>query len=370
MKTKHAFILTLASCMLSTLVMATTWTVSNNPERPAQFTSIQEAIDAAALNDTILITGETYGSSTGGGSITLVKPLVFYGEAATGTGAFPTTTLSSTSIQITRFNPTLSASGSRFYGINFASSSSVSINGSFSGSQTGQRTMSDIIFERCRFSGSGNLSFSIQDGISDVTVRNCIFEGSGNPSFSGNGNLLSSIVFTNNIFSNSGSSFSGSVNLQGNVVVRNCLFLNNTNNAFSSISQLVLENNIFYRAEPTGCNTCTFNNNLTWLSNAPEIPYGNNLGSGNIVNQNPLFVNYPELGANWSIGHDYTLQDGSPAIGTGTNGTDMGLNSGNAPVSNIPRFPKIPGVTELNIPVSSVPVGGTLQINVQAVARD
>lgn len=84
-----------------------------------------------------------------------------------------------------------------------------------------------------------------------------------------------------------------------------------------------------------------------------------------------MFINYPQLGgANHSFSHDYGLQVGFLAIGTGTNGTQIGLTGGNSPVNNIQKNPKIPAVTELTIPVSSVPTGGTLQINLKAVTRD
>ena len=137
------------------------------------------------------------------------------------------------------------------------------------------------------------------------------------------------------------------------------------------MQELVLENNIFYRAEPTGLVNSTFNNNLTYLCNNNDLPYGSNVGSGNLVNVDPNLANYPALGGvahSWDW--DYSLQAGSPAIGTGTNGSDIGINSGNSPVANLYTYAKIPAVTSLDIPVSSVPVGGTLQINIQAVSRD
>jgi hypothetical protein len=88
------------------------------------------------------------------------------------------------------------------------------------------------------------------------------------------------------------------------------------------------------------------------------------------VNQNPLFTTFPALGADFAWAQNYALLAGSPAIGTGTNGTDIGINSGNSPVTQLYKYAKIPAVTSLTIPVSSVPVGGTLQINIQAVSRD
>jgi hypothetical protein len=356
----------LALCSLPVSLFATTWTVSNNAERPAQFTSIQEAVNAASPNDTILITGGVYSSTAG--TMTTTIPLVFYGEGIRGNEGFPKTTISSGSFNFRRFNSGLSASGSRVYGIEFQFSG-ISIDADFSGALAGQETMSDFIFERCTFisSSSATVSINVRDGISDVTVRNCLFNGGEGLTTSGNGNLLSNIVYTNNVHSSNDDYFKGIYN--GNVVVRNSIFLNNVSPAFEA-TQLVLENNIFYRSEPSGCNTCTFNNNLTYLANDNTLPYGNNLGSGNIEGQNPLFASFPALGAGFDWNQSYELLPGSPALGTGTNGIDMGINSGNAPVTQLPEYAKIPAVTNLEIPVSSVPVGGTLQINVEAISRD
>ena len=356
----------LALCSLPVSLFATTWTVSNNVERPAQFTSIQAAVNAASPNDTILITGGVYSFSAG--TMTTTIPLVFYGEGIRGNEGFPKTTISNGAFNFRRFNSGLSSSGSRVYGIEFQSAS-ISIDADFTGAEAGQETMTDFIIERCSFLGNSNANIIIQnrDGVSDVTVRNCLFSGGRGLITSGDANLLSNIVYTNNVHSPGGSYFSGIYN--GNVVVRNSIFLFNTGAAFSA-TQLVVENCIFYRSEPSGCNTCTFNNNLTYLANDNTLPYGNNLGSGNIEGQNPLFASFPALGAGFDWNQSYELLPGSPALGTGTNGIDMGINSGNAPVTQLPEYAKIPAVTNLEIPVSSVPVGGTLQINVEAISRD
>lgn len=340
-------------------VNATVWTVSNNADRPAQFTTIQSAVDAASPGDTLLITGGTYGGAT------LVKNLVFYGEAIEGS-EFPITTMSST-LNILRFNSSLSASGSRFYGMRF--NATVNIDANFSGAGAGQELLDDLIFERCHFLSS-IVQYS-RDGLSNVTYRNCLFSGVTYYASASGAVNISNILHTNNVYDNCNISGGfGFFDLNGNMVIRNSMFLNRTSSSFSNAQELVLENNIFYKAEPTGLSTSTFNNNLTYLCNANDIPYGDNIGSGNIVNQDPQLTNYPALGAAHSWDWDYTPQAGSPCLGNGTNGSDIGISGGNAPVANLPRYAKIPGVTLLDIPVSSVPVGGTLQINIEAESRD
>lgn len=340
---------------------ATVYTVSNVASRPAQFNTVQAAVDSAAFGDTILITG-------GGADyarVTTVKPLVYIGEGIANAPA------SVAGITLNRLNSSLSASGSKFYGIRFTSS--VSLEPNFSGAQVGQDVLEDLLFERCSFNSS--FGFSPNGITKNITVRNCVFTGStistfyGQPSWTA---TYENLLFINTVFSGGNFSGAGQPNLNGNLIIRNCIFINRSTSVISSLIGVVLENNIFYSAEPTGCISCTYNNNLTYLCNDNALPptAGNNVGSGNIVNVNPQFVNYPQLGGAFSFAHNYALQTGSPAIGSGTNSTNIGLTGGSAPVNNIPQFPKIPAVTEIDIPVSSVPVGGTLQINLRAVTRD
>ncbi|MDA0882973.1 MAG: hypothetical protein O2984_06650, partial [Bacteroidetes bacterium] len=321
---------------------------------------VQAAHDAASPGDTLLVTGSTTSYST----LTLVKPLVVYGESIDGVD-FPKTTIST--INFRRLNSSLSSSGSRVYGLQV---SNFYFDGTFTGYSAGQAILEDFIIERCRVSGGTVYQY---DGLSNLTFRNCWFSGGTMTiGFPQNPNI-SNLIFTNNVIDNF--SFAGgysNMDFNGNIVFRNNLFINRTSNAFNSnMQEIVLENNIFYRAEPTGLVNSTFNNNLSYLCNNNDLPYGSNVGSGNLVNVDPNLANYPALGgAGHSWDWDYSLQAGSPAISTGTNGSDIGINSGNSPVANLYTYAKIPAVTSLDIPVSSVPVGGTLQINIQAVSRD
>jgi hypothetical protein len=200
---------------------ATVYTVSNVAIRPAQFTTIQAAVDSAAIGDTILITG----GGAAYGSIITVKPLVYIGEGINN----PSVNVST--LALNRLNSSLSSSGSKFYGINFTSS--ITISPSFSGSQTGQSLIENIIFERCRFDGFS--LFTSQGIYRDITYRNCVFTSFSTitPSFSSSSTTTyQNFNFINCVFSGVNISSGNQVNFNGAFVIRNSIFMNRTTNLF------------------------------------------------------------------------------------------------------------------------------------------
>lgn len=364
MKTNHLFtILFLSFLTFNSYSFATVWTVSNDANRPAQFTTVQAAVDEADPGDTILIigSGPQYNET-----VNILKPLVFFGEDMESPRA------DILEIRLERVNSSLGSSGSKFYGLSIRR---FYVYGGFSGSTGAQRVIEDIEVERCML---WDVQFQFVSGGAiqrDFNFRNNRFWGpTNNRIFFRDGNTYEDINFTNNILSQPDirRSTSSNVDFNGELKIRNNIFLNTTNAIFSGLLGMVIENNIFYRAEPTGAANSAFNNNLTYLCNANDLPYGSNTGGGNLINQNPLFVNYPALGGvNHTYAHNYNLQGGSPALGAGTSGTNIGVTGGVAPIdANLKSYPKIPVVTQLQLPVTSVPVGGTLQINIEANTRD
>lgn len=370
MKTR---LLILTGLLFAQIAQATVWTVSFD-SRPAQYNNLQTAVDAASAGDTILVNGHDNSYS----SITIQKPLVIYGEKFDEPGnqtdnnltnPYPKTRIYN--ITLGRLNSYTGASGVRLYGLAI---DYLNLNPDFSGSQSGQVNLDDVIVERCAIY-SANFNAYSSPNYSNITFRNTLFTGylSGLERY--NGRTFSNVLITNCVFSDSRLDGSNSYpSLNGSVVVRNSIFIDRTSSGvFSNTKGLIVENCIFYRSEPTGCIDCTFNNNLSYLCLDNTLPpsSGNNVGSGNIENADPQWASYPALGDTpWSQAHSYALQSGSAATGTGTNGTNIGLTGGNAPVSNIPVHPKTPEVIEVDIPVSSVPAGGTLQINLKARTRD
>lgn len=370
MKTIYTLLIFAFMALFHVRVDAAVITVSNVTSRPAQHSSLQAAVDAASPGDTLLITG-------GGGnygSVTMVKTLVLIGEGIRNTPVVMDY------LYLRKYSPTMGSDSSRFYGLNMYQ---VNISGDFTGAAGGQRSMNNFIFERCVVREWANLQEGPETN-RDIIFRHCLFGAGVLLKYDVDNVLLTNCVFNGSAIVNQGcyQYYGGSSSFNSEVVVSNSIFLNRTSSVFyytwcNQIRGLVLENNIFYRSEPTGCYDCYWYNNLTYanaqVSALPPPGYGGT-GSGNLENLDPLFNNFPfnfsNPNAAFSWGHNYGLQTGSPALGTGTNGTNIGLWGGLYAVTQLPSEPKTPAVTELSIPVSTVPVGGTLQINLRAVSRD
>jgi hypothetical protein len=359
MKTKTLLLLAIFVAM-ATGVFATVRTVSNNPNSPGQYTSLQTAINDAGLQtcDTIMVAG----SATSYGDITVAKRVVLVGAGFHNPYGYNTIV---NNFYLSRSNEFVTSSGTKIMG--FLLSGGIQL---YPSSPAGAQIMNNILIERCsvstvNFYADGNTCQFTND-----TVRNCIINGT--ISFANYGNAPSAfnnIQIHNNLFN--GAYFtSGAANAYYNLstcYVRNNVFINRTNAAiFSNSVNMVIENNIFYSSYPTGCSGCAFTKNIGFM--CPDMPGAGNIGSGNYNNTDPMFVNFPALGGAFSWTYDFHLQPGSPGIdaGTGIPPTDIGIYGGMLPLE-IGTNPHFPQMMTLTLPAgSSVPAGGTLNVHFTA----
>lgn len=180
-----------------------------------------------------------------------------------------------------------------------------------------------------------------------------IFLGNGS---SGNLYNLYNVIVTNNIFTRStGTVFAGSIN--GPVL---CTFNNNLSN------QTTIADPLSFTPANNFVNTFTGTGG------------GSNFGAGNIVGQDPLYTTAPNLNA-FSFTANYRLQASSVGRNAGTDGTDLGIYGGSYPFPSggtpgsgydTSPMPPIPQITELNIQNATVPVNGTLNVNVKATVNN
>ena len=94
------------------------------------------------------------------------------------------------------------------------------------------------------------------------------------------------------------------------------------------------------------------------------------VGSGNHVDEDPLFVTYTLTGGPYSYSHDLDVQN-TNAINGGTDASDMGIHGGMLPYTPGAN-PRMPQMTEITFPAdaSTVKAGGTLGVTFKAKKQD
>lgn len=354
------------------LVNAAQITVSNDPNRVAQYTNAQSAIDDALDGDTLLI----YGSPTTYGAITInQKSLVLIGE---GYNPNLSLTTSFSTITLGRFDSNLSSSGTTLIGLNVTSR--IIINADWSGSSSATRTLQDFDIIRCTTSEIDFLTDTNDETLSNVNVINCIITSRIDLGYVFNVNdELININISNCIFDGN-MRITAELNRQDGVLstftdlsgVRffNNLFIDGVNSGLlDGTVNLVFEDNIFFGHELYNGDYAqiTWNNNLFYQTDQTPIGANDNVGSGNILNTDPLFTDYPASPTAFSYDHDYTLQNGSPALTASVNGDEIGIYGGSYPFE-VGAQPPVPKIIEVTIQdgTSSVPQGGTINFNFKA----
>ncbi len=343
MKTK--VLLLLSSLVLSTsLAFTATHTVSNHPLGGSQYNTLQAAYNAAANNDTILVEGTLTDNSLSSYSKTLViigqglntqkenfLPTRFE-KASSGPGSYAKWYISS------------GGTGSKFYGITFVGDHYPEQ------SRTLMRIQaSDILFENCKFDRAVHVNSS------NVVFKNCIFTKPGALNISS----VLNILFSNCIFNSELIGSPTSI-----VSVDHCIFLS-TGTCFISCSGFDIRNCIFMNSTGvSGIASSDFQNNLC-RNSFTFPPAGNNNLGGNQTAADPLFVTYT-LDASYSTTHDYHLQSGSPAIGTASDATDIGVHGGYTNFSEYGEVLIAPVMRSMNISNNTVPANGTINVNVEA----
>jgi hypothetical protein len=320
---------------LATTAHATVFTVSNDPATPAQYTDVQAAHDAASPGDTLLVKAST--SSYSG--LNLDRPLTVIGEGYITDGPH-------TSISGVYTKP--GSDGSNFIGVRAYFY------------LDGNGPLTNVLIERC----GGIIVAASGYGVTSLIVKHCVING---PIALNN---CAQVLITNNLITGQiYGSTAPSVSIQNNV------FMNNGGYALQSIQYAVVSNNIFYGSSPSqdgyGVTNCAFNNNISFGTSDDDLPPTGtgNVGSGNQQGVDPLFVNVPDF--YWAPSYDLHLQAGSPGIGAGTDGTDIGLYGGGFPL-NVPLdgLPRLPQVTQFNLLNTSIGEGGSLNVQVQGAKHD
>ncbi len=325
---------------LSLFASATVITVSNNINSPGQYNNLQAAVNAASNGDTIYV----HGSPTNYGGAVIKKRLTLIG---TGHKPNKVNTLVSQlgTITLDTVSAVSGASGTKIIGF--------SLNGVTGYGGTGGTK--NIRISRNYFVAGGTKAVVTSKG---WTFENNII-GSGSVNVKNN----ASIIFRNNIFDNS---YILSSN-QPTVIISNNIFLGGSPlTAFSLVSNALIANNIFSGSSPKGTSTDnnTFSNNITYQTAYDTIPFGTNIGSGNIIAKDPKYKNV--TANNFSYAFDFALDTISPGLNAGTDGKDVGIYGGAMPFVDMTGSPAIPQIKSLGILNPLIPAGDSLRIIIKA----
>lgn len=343
--------------LASIYCLAVVRTVSNDPSNPAQFNTIQAAINASSHGDTIYVNGSQFVYA----DFQINKRLVIIGAGYNVPNQLNLATVVG-SVNLFRDTGVNDASGSVVMG--FSITCRIGMVG-------GSLPVNNIRLTRNSLGGgcapaifiggtSANWTvynnivrgLSLEAGATNIIIQNNIFTGSVT------GGNQSSVIVDHNIFQGNGSGLS------------NFRFGTITNNIFVRTSGNCIDGNVQFN---------TFNNNLSILSTVgPTAPTnsflgGPNSGAGNFITVDPLFENVANFDT-YSATNNYRLRSTSPVRNAGTDGTDLGIYGGSYPFPSggaagsgydTSPLPPIPQITALNVLNSSLQPGAQLQVTVQ-----
>ncbi len=355
-----AFVLSATIC-----AQATTRTVSNNTNIPAQYTSLQTAIDDSATGDTLLI----HGSPNTYGDLTILKSLVLIGPGFKPTGQNQLlATMGSVNV---RADAAGDVENLLLLGLNIGTLLP------HSGSGCGQGFAVKMRLERCILNSLSPRIVAQGPNSSIVSAEQCIFTSTinGQSTFCG-GQGVASVLVTNSLFL---SNFAYSDNVS-NGVVSNCIFFGGSSR-LQTVQNTIFSNNVFYGTllnDANGAKTgCTFNSNLTFGTNNNALTYPASITSGTVENLDPLFANAtaPANGQNYASlfngAQDLNPQPASPLLSAGSDGTDIGPTGGSAAFNYLLQgTAKGPFMTSLIINNATLPENGTLQVTFGAKAQE
>jgi hypothetical protein len=334
--------------------------VNNNANNPGNYTNLQDAIDAASPEDTILVSGsETYYAATTPGTyISINKPLTLIGAG---------------------YNPyTQYRLASKLYGITFTSdgennpSESTIMGFYIEGNITVEGSdINYIQVYRNRIDGSISFYNNTYTGWNFWNIRNNIIstisQSTNTKSGLANSNIENNIINASIQYLNV-----ASVIFSNNVFTRSTSW---TDNFFASVKNCQFINNIFcggcFDAQPTNC---TFTNNIIYGYYGDGLSCTLNSCEGNIVDSDPAFVSVSNYWFNYS--YDYHLDIGSPGLAAGTDDTDIGIYGGLYPFPGgelVPwqtsAMPTLPQIYKMNVLNPTLPIDGTLQVKIEATSQ-
>ena len=336
---KLLFLMMIFALLCSSLTAQHLLRVNNNTDFDAGFTTLEAAVSHASNGDTIYIEGSAteYAGAVINKQLTIIGPGFFLSE-----------------------NPQTQAN-------NVAATFDSHI--TFSTGSEGSTLMGC----KCQF------GIDVIINTSDITViRNHLY------GIRFNGTINNFLVAQNYVQYDISTSFAGSTTGQlTNSIISNNIIKGQikTGNASGS---LIVSNNVYLANsywDPIDCYNATIQNNILIDINVTISPNSGNTISYNILaedgtnsNGNQYNIDMASVFADFtgalqmSTDGKWKLKDGSPAIGTGSGGTDCGVFGGLSPYI-LSGIPNLPHIYEADVPASASSESG-LQVTIKVKSGD
>ena len=333
-----AFFLTL---LAFSSLRAAIFQLNNNYVSPGQYTTFAAAQTAAASGDTIMV----HGSPVNYGVITISKVLTIIGPGHKP-NKFPSVTAEFSNINI---NSNLA--GIKIYGIKF--NVLYDLNFAF------LKNVDDLTIENIFCTGYITIGADCQN----IIIRGSVFD---NANVNLQGSNADNILLEHNYFSRSNPLLDWS-GVGQKLVQHNIFAWSGSGTLTDAMRSTLLVNNIFYGLTANaGTQTdCVYNNNLSFGHNTNNtLPPTGQGGSNNLVNVNPQFENVqaPTAASAFNYTRNYRLQSGSPAVGAGSGGKNIGLYTPGFDFS-MTGEPLRPQTILLKLDPITIPAGGTSTVN-------
>lgn len=336
---KLLFLMMIFALLCSSLTAQHLLRVNNNTDFDAGFTTFEAAVSHASNGDTIYIEGSAteYAGAVINKQLTIIGPGFFLSE-----------------------NPKTQAN-------NVAATFDSDI--TFSTGSDGSTIMG------CKFQPGGDVIIAV----SDITViRNDL------DVIRFNGTVNNILISQNYVRQNISTSYSGGNTGQlTNSIISNNIVKGQIKTGNLSVS-LIVSNNVYLSnnwREPIDCYNATIQNNILISEYVTISPNSGNTISYNILaedgtnsNGNQYNIDMASVFADFtgalqmSTDGKWKLKDGSPAIGTGSGGTDCGVFGGLSPYI-LSGIPNLPHIYEADVPASASSESG-LQVTIKVKSGD
>lgn len=319
--------------------------VDNSVGSIAEYTSLQDAIEAAGSEDLIYIHGSTsnYGDIVVNKKVTLIGPGYFLAANNGGINSLAPAI-------VTNLDLLEGSDNSVVMGLTLE--------------LVGESTSQD----RALISNTSNVVFiknMVKGNVRIETSANIVFRNNYTlkyktlASFGGELEIRegsSNILVTNNCFSNSFTHSSNiNISMDGNT---NAKIYNNIFTSTIECDNSIIKNNIFLNGRNIEINNNSISSNLFSVPESDLIP-----NNSTTPNNSSICLGYPEQGFYTSDGR-FALKPDSPAIGAGEGGVDCGVFAGDNSYI-LSGLPSIPIITELSAP-SSAKIGETINVRIKA----